>query len=150
MAILPKFDPSRNFAAGKGFRFNGIIYNRHDPFPAEGEAPPDPRKLRQLFESRHLVYDEDKATQVAPLKTTPRGKAAAGRLEDEALKGANDKPPEDERPVPSDEAKALSKKHNHDTLFTKASGLAGVTKDWTKAQIAQALIDSGRAADGTA
>lgn len=43
--------------------------------------------------------------------------------------------------------KRLAKRHNHDQLFAKASGIKGVTKDMTKAEIAAALVDAGRAGD---
>lgn len=146
MPVLPKFDPSRSFVASRVFRYDGQIYERHAPFPLEGVDVPE-RKLRQLFENRFVGYDEDKADQVRPLQTRPpRERAQRERTADTQRRGEAD----DVRPVPSEEAKALAKKHNHEKLFAKASGLAGVKKDWTKAQIAQALIDSGRAADGIA
>jgi hypothetical protein len=46
--------------------------------------------------------------------------------------------------------KRLVKRNNHEKLFAKASGLPGVTKDQSKAEIAAALFDAGRVGDGTA
>lgn len=46
--------------------------------------------------------------------------------------------------------KRLVNRHTHDALFDKASGLKGVTKSMTKAEIAAALVDAGRVDDGTA
>lgn len=43
--------------------------------------------------------------------------------------------------------KRLVGRYTHDVLFTKASGLAGVTKGQTKAEIAAALVDAGRVGD---
>lgn len=41
-------------------------------------------------------------------------------------------------------ARRLVSGHNHDELFKMASGIAGVTKEQTKAQIAAALVKAGR------
>lgn len=54
--------------------------------------------------------------------------------------------PEDREAV----IKRLVNRHTHDQLFDKASGLKGVTKDQTKAEIAGALVDAGRVGDGPA
>lgn len=44
-------------------------------------------------------------------------------------------------------AKRLVNRHTHDELFAKASGLKGVTKAMTKAEIAKALVEAGRVGD---
>jgi hypothetical protein len=135
---LTPFDPQRQFKALKFFRYEGRIISRNDPFPLEGVPE---RKAAQLYQTRHIGYaEEDQVRQyppkppVSPDDEAPREDGAGGADQPPALSA------EDREAL----IKRAVKNNNHEKLFAKASGLAGVTKDQTKAEIAAVLVDSGR------
>jgi hypothetical protein len=133
MAVyLKPFDASRDFKALRFFRYEGQIISRGDPFSLVGVPE---RKARTLYETRHIGYaDEDQVRQIPPKPPVPPAQAPAGEDGGDQLSA-------EDREALIEKAK---KAHTHDELFAKASGLAGVTKDQTKAEIAAALVDSGR------
>ena len=140
MVYLPPFDPSRSFVTQRGFRFNGRIYGRHEAFPAAGSSPPNERLLRRLYETHAINYAGTEQTREFP----PREPGRSGKPIVEA--NAPEELAETEATL-DEQADKLANRHTHTELFAKASGLKGVRKSQTKAQIARALIEAGRAGD---
>jgi hypothetical protein len=150
-AILPPFDPSRPMVAIINFLYSGDRYLRGDPFPNPGVEVPT-LKLKQLYQIRKIFY-EGEATVTRVPDLGPGDKSVAER----ANKATGVELPTI-KPEPSDAMQAeqdldaaaekLAKANTKDALLKKASGLAGVTKDLTKPQIARELIKAGRADGG--
>lgn len=148
----PPFDPSRPMAAITNFLYSGETYLRGDAFPHPGLDLPDERKLRRLYDSRKIGFSGeetrrkvdfrgDNARAVAQRATSPAGVS---------LPTTKPEPTHAEQLATDQEAMAekLVSKFNKTELFTKASGLAGVTKTSQKIEIARALVKAGRAGDG--
>lgn len=171
MAVhLPPFDPDRPLVAIKFFRFNGEIISRGQKIPRDFT---DPRKLDQLYRTRHIGYEGESTVRpvggrplepmtedgkrpdganagiLASTEATPTTETAALAEADAGGEGSAQDVAEKERLAEERDAliKKLVRDNTHDDLFKKASGLAGVTKDQKKVEIATALVDAGRAGD---
>ena len=64
MAVRPRFDPSREFVAARGFTFAGIEHGAGDPFD---KAASTPSRLAMLYESRMLNFAPDVAKAADPV-----------------------------------------------------------------------------------
>jgi len=144
---LPNFDPSRGpFKAKKGFfRFNGIIYKRGDPFPAEGATMPSELKLKQLYETHFIRYaDDDEPLVREPIPPSPdKRRRRANRAKGAAEQKAKPEGTRDER------ANRLMNRHNKAKLLELAKGLDLPEKPTNKV-IAEAIVDAERDGDGAA
>lgn len=148
-ANLPPFDPSRPMAANQNFLYSGDRYLRGDPFPNPDIEVPL-LKLKQLYQIRKITYAEDVSRKA---KLRPEDKSVAERATgSQGVELPTLKPEQSEAEKAAEELDAaadkLAKASTKDALLKKASGLAGVTKDLTKVQIAAALIKAGRADGG--
>lgn len=85
----------------------------------------------------------------APSETTAAAPETAGPAKEEAAAAPGG---ETETAAAGREEliKQLVRRHTHDELFAKASGIKGVKKKQTKDEIAAAIVDAGRAGDGAA
>jgi hypothetical protein len=173
---LEPFDLSRDFVAQTNFRAGGVIWMRKKPFD---KSYVNDRVLRQLYEARKIAYAPPVALEDTKGASGKARKAPGAEESTSAQSGPASAPNETAKDAEEDTAepseaeaaaapvggaataaaetvdretliKRLVKAHNHDTLFAKASGLAGVTKTQTKAEIAAALVDAGRVGDGSA
>lgn len=141
MAVhLPPFDPSREFVAQRFFRLFGTVHEKGAKFPKDVV---DERKLRQLYETHHINYEGTCAKRFFP-PLSPRARAASRAVA--APAGAEQTAAEAAEAA----AHRLENAHTHDELFKKAIGVKGVRKAMTKIEIARALVEAGRAGDGTA
>ena len=145
MVILAPFDPTRQFEARTFVPIRGRKYRKGDVIE---RYDGDDRVLRRLYDLHRIAYASDGARAVpetteaerfisagTEVRAQKRGEStrAQGKQADEVAGG-------DE----AEQARLLAKRNNRDDLFKMASGLAGVTKDQTKAEIALALVRAGR------
>lgn len=150
---LPKFDASRQFSASTFFRYEGQLYTKGEAFPAPGVEVPL-RKLELLYKGRKIYYMGEETARQIPYQG-PAARAIAQRAAGaDGVELPTIKPEPTELEQENDAKAALAKKlenaHTHDELFKKAIGIKGVRKAMTKAEIAKAIVDAGRADDGAA
>ena len=144
--LLP-FDPTRDFVAQAPFHYLGKPYYRGVPFP-KADVQTE-RQLRQLYEARRITYADTPrgrkllTTEQTQAPTVPEVVRPRPRKPGEKV-AAKPAPKPAEASTEEQRVQRLVKRHNHATLFKKASGLAGVTSDMTKAQIATALVRHDR------
>jgi hypothetical protein len=151
MPTLTKFDPQQPLVANTFFRLHAVGYAKGDAVPY---SDADHRILERLYMRRKLGYGQGE-----PVDTrSPRQKLLDGPGERrEQVKAAKANAAEIELAAtqqaiaavePSEEeaaaVKTLVNRNSHEVLFTKARGIAGVTKDQTKGEIALALVRAGR------
>lgn len=70
MAVRPRFDPSREFVAARGFTFAGVGYAAGDAF---AKAASSPHKLAAMYDSRKINFAPDAAPEppAEPPQTDP-------------------------------------------------------------------------------
>lgn len=144
MPTLEPFDSTRPLKCATRFiRLRGTLYQKGDAIPFD-EA--DRRVIERLYDQRKITYGDG----VEPDRRSPSEKARTANVELRQQRrgekvGAAAEPGTDvDDDAEAAAAEKLAKAHTKDALFKKASGLAGVTKDQTKAEIALALVRAGR------
>lgn len=149
-----------------------IAYDEGEPAAAKDEEPADPagdltpeEAHEALLEAKDENRDPDAGAAEPPAEGEDgagggEGAAEAPEATESPEKAAGDLPQldhdgdgeaggskPDNEGDPETLIKRLVNRHTHDELFAKASGLKGVTKAMTKAEIAAALVEAGRVGD---
>lgn len=73
-----EFNDMHNFFATRSFTFAGVDYVQNDPFPKDGKKEDvDPRRLRQMYDTRQLRSELPKVEADAPVRRRLRRDTAS-------------------------------------------------------------------------